>query len=411
MPKRKQSTADIFEKCAGFTVAKQLMDADIYPYFKQMESAQGPEVMVEGRKVIMMGSNNYLGIADDPRMKQASIKAVEKYGTGCTGSRFLNGNTVLHAQLEEKLARFKRREAALIYAAGYQMNLGVVACLIGKGDVAIIDKLDHASILDGCALSNKEIRRFKHNDMNDLARILTSVGPDKGKLIIVDGIFSMEGDICPLPDIVRLAKKHGARIMVDDAHATGVLGKSGRGTCEHFGLENGEVDIVTGTCSKAFASVGGFVVGNKDIIHFIQHTSRSMIFSAALPPSSLAAISKALDIIETEPERRKKLWENTKLLNDGLKSLGFCNGTSQTPIIRVLVGDDFQTFKMWKILFAAGVFTNPVISPAVPPGHSMIRVAAMATHTKEHIDKVLNVFEDSFKKMRIPKNNRAPVTS
>ena len=250
MTKRKQSTADIFEKCAGFTAAKQLMDAGIYPYFKQMESAQGPEVIVEGKRVIMMGSNNYLGIADDPRMKQASIDAIKKYGTGCAGSRFLNGNTVLHARLEEKLARFKGRESALIYAAGYQMNLGVVSCLVGKGDVAIIDKLDHASILDGCMLSNKEIRRFKHNDMEDLDKMLTSVGPDKGKLVIVDGIFSMEGDICPLPDIVKLCKKHGARLIVDDAHATGVLGKGGRGTCEHFGLENGEVDLVTGTCSK-----------------------------------------------------------------------------------------------------------------------------------------------------------------
>lgn len=402
--------SDIFEKCAGFTVAKELMQAGIYPYFKQVESVQAPEITIGTGRLIMMGSNNYLGLAGDQRMKKAALDAVEKYGTGCAGSRFLNGNTIEHARLEEKLARFKHREAALVYATGYQMNLGVVSCLVGKGDVAIVDKLDHASILDGCKLSNGDIRRFRHNDMEDLDRILTSVGPDHGKLVIVDGIFSMEGDICPLPEIVRLAKKHKARVMVDDAHASGVIGATGRGTCEHFGLENGEVDLIVGTCSKAFASVGGFVVGNKDIIHYIQHTSRSMIFSAALPPASVASISKAIEIIETEPERRAKLWENTRLLKEGFKSLGFDTGASETPIIPIIVGDEFQTFGMWKTLFEAGVFTNPIVSPAVPPGRSMIRVTAMATHTKEHINRVLDTFEQSFKKLGIAKNHHAPVS-
>ncbi len=396
--------ADIFEKCAGFTAAKRLINAGIYPYFKQLESVQAPEIQVEGRRLIMMGSNNYLGLADDPRMKAAAMAAVDKYGTGCAGSRFLNGNTVLHAQLEQKLAKFKRREAALVYATGYQMNLGVVSCLVGKGDVAIVDKLDHASILDGCSLSNGEIRRFKHNDMNDLNKVLASIGPDRGKLVIVDGVFSMEGDICPLPEIVTISKKYGARVMVDDAHATGVLGENGRGTCEHFGMKNGEVDLVVGTCSKAFASVGGFVVGDKDIVHFIQHTSRSMIFSAALPPASVVSISTAIDIIESEPQRRASLWENTRFLMEGFKTLGFNMGPTQTPIIPIMVGDDFQTFGMWKTLYEAGIFTNPVVSPAVPPGRSLIRVTTMATHTKEQMNSVLNAFEHAFKKIKPPKS-------
>jgi len=399
---------DIFEKCSGFTAARQLIEAGIYPYFKQMESVQAPEVKVGGKMMIMMGSNNYLGLADDPRMKKAAEDALEHYGTGCAGSRLLNGNTTLHVQLEEKLARFKRKEAALVYATGYQMNLGVVSCLIGKGDIAIVDKLDHASILDGCKLSNGEIRRFRHNDMDDLNKVLTAAGPDRGKIVIVDGVFSMEGDICPLPDIVALAKRHHARIMVDDAHSTGVLGQSGRGTCEHFGIPDDDVDLVVGTCSKSFASVGGFVVGKKDVIHFIQHTSRSMIFSAGMPPASVATISKAIDISESEPERRIKLWSNTAKLKEGLRKLGYDTGISQTPIVPIHIGDDFKTFLMWKTLYELGIFTNPVVSPAVPPGRSMIRMTTMATHTDAQIDRVLNVFENAAKKLGITPVAPAP---
>ncbi|MFH1619253.1 MAG: pyridoxal phosphate-dependent aminotransferase family protein [bacterium] len=398
--------SDLFEKCNGFTVVRHLKKEGVYAYFTELESEQAPEVSIRGKKLLMMGSNNYLGLASDPRMKQASIAAIEKYGTGTAGSRFLNGNTVLHTQLEGKLAKFKHREAALIYATGYQMNLGVVSCLVGRGDVAIVDKLDHASILDGCKLSMGDVRRYRHNDMEDLERILKSVDDDQGKLVIVDGVFSMEGDICPLPDIVRISRKYGARVMVDDAHATGVLGEKGRGTCEHFGMENGEVDIVVGTCSKSFASVGGFVVGDSRTLQYIQHTSRSMIFSAALPPSSVASISKAIDIIDSEPHRREQLWDNTKHLMDGFKFMGFDTGITATPIIPIMIGDDMQAFAMWKTLFEAGIFTNPIISPAVPPGKALIRVTSMATHTKEQMDRVLNAFEDCSKKLNIARNGR-----
>ncbi|MDQ7772999.1 MAG: aminotransferase class I/II-fold pyridoxal phosphate-dependent enzyme [Elusimicrobiales bacterium] len=390
---------DIFEKCRKFDIVDQLKAAGIYPYFKQLESEQAPEVTIEGRRFIMFGSNNYLGLANDPRMKKAAAEAVEKFGTGVAGSRFLNGNTVMHAALEKKLAAFKGREAALIYATGYQMNLGVVSALVGKGDVAVVDKLDHASILDGCKLSNGEVRRFKHNSPADLDRVLADIGPKPGKLVIVDGVFSMEGDICPVPEMVKVAKKHGARVIVDDAHATGVLGKGGRGTCEHFGLGHGEVDLVVGTCSKSFASVGGFVVGDERVINYIQHVSRSMIFSAALPPASVASISKAIDIIESEPERIKKLWDNSNYLLKRFKELGFNTGETQTPIIPIIIGDDTLTFSMWKALYEAGLFTTPVVSPAVPPKRSLLRVVVSATHTREQLDRALNILEDCARKV------------
>jgi len=390
---------DLFEKCGHFHAAKQLMEAGIYPYFKELASEQAPEVTIEGKKFIMFGSNNYLGLANDPRMKKAAIDAVAKFGTGVAGSRFLNGNTVLHTELERKLAAFKGREAALVYATGYQMNLGVVSALIGKGDVVIVDKLDHASILDGCRLSGGEIRRYKHNNTEDLERVLKETGPKHGKLVIVDGVFSMEGDIAPVPEISRLCRKYGARLMVDDAHATGVLGRHGRGTCEHFGLTHKDVDIVVGTCSKSFASIGGFAVGDADIIHYIQHLSRSMIFSAALPPASVAAISKAIDIIESEPQRIKKLWDNSKYLMARFKAMGCNTGETQTPIIPVIIGDNMKTFTLWKALYEKGIFTNPVVSPAVPPKRSLLRVVVTATHTREHLDRALNVFETCYNRI------------
>jgi 8-amino-7-oxononanoate synthase len=390
---------DLFEKCRNFTIARQLMESGIYPYFKALESEQAPEVMIDGKKFIMFGSNNYLGLANDPRMKQAAIDAVKKYGTGVAGSRFLNGNTVLHMELERKIAAFKGREAALIYATGYQMNLGVVSALVGKGDFAVVDKLDHASILDGCRLSHGEIRRFKHNNPADLDRVLKDIGPAHGKLVIVDGVFSMEGDIAPVPEIAKVCKKHGARLMVDDAHATGVLGKHGHGTLEHFGLTRKDVDLVVGTCSKSFASVGGFVAGDEQIIHYIQHVSRSMIFSAALPPSSVASIAKAIDIIEAEPQRIKKLWDNSAYLMNRFKSLGLNTGETQTPIIPVIIGDNEKTFMLWRMLYDAGLFTNPVVSPAVPPKRSLLRVVVTATHTKEQLDRALDIFETCVRKV------------
>ncbi len=390
---------DLFDKCRNFTIARQLIESGIYPYFKALESEQAPEVMIEGKKFIMFGSNNYLGLANDPRMKQAAIDAVKKFGTGVAGSRFLNGNTVLHMELERKLAAFKQREAALVYATGYQMNLGVISALVGKGDFAIVDKLDHASILDGCRLSHGEIRRFKHNNMADLEKVLKDIGPNHGKLVIVDGVFSMEGDIAPVPEISKLCRKYGARLMVDDAHASGVMGKRGRGTCEYFGLDHKDVDLVVGTCSKSFASVGGFAVGDEDIIHYIQHASRSMIFSAALPPSSVAAISKAIDIIEEEPQRIKKLWDNSAYLMKNFKRMGLNTGETKTPIIPVVIGDNEKTFMLWRMLFDNGLFTNPVVSPAVPPKRSLLRVVVTATHTREQLDRALDIFETCVKKV------------
>ena len=390
---------DLFDKCRNFTIVRQLIKSGIYPYFKELESEQAPEISIKGKKFIMFGSNNYLGLANDPRMKQAAIDAVEKFGTGVAGSRFLNGNTVLHMELERKLAAFKGQEAALIYATGYQMNLGVISALVGKGDFAIIDKLDHASILDGCRLSQGEVRRFRHNNPADLERVLKEIGPRHGKLVIVDGVFSMEGDIAPIPEISKICRKYGARLMVDDAHATGVLGRTGRGTCEHFGFKHKEVDLIVGTCSKSFASVGGFAAGDTDIIHYLQHISRSMIFSAALPPSSVATISKAIDIIEEEPQRIKKLWDNAKYLMKRFKELGLNTGETRTPIIPVVIGNDEQTFMLWRMLYDNGLFTNPVVSPAVPPKRALIRVVATATHTRKQLDQALDIFGACVKKV------------
>lgn len=395
--------ADIFEKCRNFKDAKLLMKLGIYGYFQPISSPQGPEIELNGKRYIMAGSNNYLGLANDPEMKKAASEAALKYGTGSAGSRFLNGNTKASEELEAKIAKFKGKEAALIFSAGYQMNLGVISCLLGKGDVAIVDKLDHASILDGVRLSQAEMVRFKHNDIKDLERVLSKIDDSKGKLLIVDGVFSMEGDIANLPEICKIAKKYGARVVVDDAHATGILGKNGRGTCEHFGLENGEVDLVVGTCSKTFATVGGFVAGDADVIHYIRHNARSQIFSAALPPASVASISKALDLIWTDMSRKDKLWANSTRLKEGLKKAGFNIGATQTPIVPIFVGEMQDCFKMWRATFDEGIFTTPVIPPAVPPNKCMIRTTLMATHTNEQIDRIIEVFTKAGKALGIIK--------
>ncbi|WP_428897425.1 8-amino-7-oxononanoate synthase [Parelusimicrobium proximum] len=384
--------ADIFEKVENFKEAKIAMRMGIYGYYQPIESVQAPEVILNGQKFIMAGSNNYLGLANDPEMKKAAIEAVEKYGTGCAGSRLLNGNTKLIEELEAKIARFKKKEAALVFSAGYQMNVGVISALLKKGDYAIVDKLDHASILDGVKMSDAEMVRFKHNDTADLEKVMQKIPADAGKLIVVDGVFSMEGDICPLPEIVKIGKKYGARIIVDDAHATGIIGKTGRGTCEYFGLDNGEVDLVVGTCSKTFASVGGFVAGSEQVIHYLRHHARSQIFSAALPPASVAAISKALDLIENDTSRRDKLFANTKRLKDGLIAAGFNLGESETPILPIIIGPMDKCFAMWKVLNKLGVFANPVVAPAVPPARCLMRVTLMATHTTEQVDELLKRF-------------------
>ena len=392
--------ADVFEKCEKVNEQyREVYNSGNYFFFRKLESAQDAEVMVNGRRVIMIGSNNYLGLTNHPRVKEAAIKAVEKYGSGCAGSRFLNGNLEIHEELEAKLARFFRKEAALVFATGYQTNLGAISALVGRNDVAIIDKYDHASIIDGCRLSFGQVKKYRHNDMKDLEKVLEST-KDKGKLIIVDGVFSMEGDIANLPQIVRLAKAYGARVMVDDAHGVGVLGEGGRGTAEHFKLEN-EVDLIMGTYSKSLAAIGGFVAGSWEVINFIKHTGRSMIFSASLPPALVASVSAALDIIEEQPQLLTQLWKNTRKMLRGYKELGFDTGLSETPIVPIILGNPFKVYGMCKLLFENGVFVNPVASPAVPPGRELLRTSYMATHTEEQLDRVLDAFQKVGKQMNL----------
>jgi len=382
---------DLFNKCTKFTRADELKAGGAYFYFRTIGSAQDPEVVINGRKLIMLGSNNYLGLTNHPKVKEAAIEAIKKYGTGCAGSRFLNGTLDIHEKLEDRLASFMRKEAALTFSTGFQTNLGTIAPLVGKDDVVAIDKADHASIIDGCRLSFGDVKKFKHNDPADLARLLGTAG-DKGKLVVVDGVFSMEGDIIDLPAVVEVSRAHGARVMVDDAHGIGVLGDGGRGTAEHFGLED-EVDIIMGTYSKSLASIGGFVVASRDVINYIKHHSRALIFSASPPPASVAAVLTALDIIEQEPERRERLWANTRKMQKGFKDMGYDIGTSDTPVVPVVVGEDMTSFIMTGRLMEEGLFVNPVVSPATPPGRSLIRTSYMATHTDEQLDRVLEVFE------------------
>ncbi len=390
---------DLFEKCKKYTAAKEVMAAGFYPYFRVVESEQNPEVTVQGKRMIMLGSNNYLGLTSHPKVKEAAIEAVRKYGSGCAGSRFLNGTLELHVQLEEKLATFFRKDNALTFSTGYQTNLGIISSLCAKDDVVVIDKLDHASIIDACRLSFAEVKKFRHNDMKSLDFVLTECG-DRGKLVVVDGVYSMEGDIAPLPEIVKLCKKHGARLMVDDAHGIGVLGRTGRGTAEHFGVEK-DVDIIMGTYSKSMASIGGFVVADEDVIHFMKHTSRPLIFSASPPPASVASVIAALDIIDQEPERRERLWHNTNKMMTAFKQMGYDTGVSATPIIPLLMGEMERAFMMWKILNDEGVFVNPVVPPATQPGRCLIRTSYMATHTDDMLDRVLVILERAGKKLGV----------
>jgi 8-amino-7-oxononanoate synthase len=325
-------------------------------------------------------------------VRQAAIEAIEKFGSSCTGSRFLNGNLEFHEQLERELAAYVGKEAALVFSTGMQVNLGTISALIGRGDTVILDKEDHASIVDGAILSMGEIRRYAHNDMGDLERLLSKLPTDKGKLVVVDGVFSMGGDLAPLPEIAALCKKYGARLMVDDAHAVGVLGDCGRGTANHFGLTD-QVDLIMGTFSKSFASLGGFIAGADDVMHYVQHHARSFMFSASMPAANVAAVLAALDIMENEPERIKKLWHNAEKMRAGFKALGFDIGASTTPVIPIMIGDDMKTILAWNALFRAGVYTNTVLPPAVPPNKSLLRTSYMATHTDEQLDRVLAIFE------------------
>lgn len=384
-------TPDLFGKCRKFTAAREAMAAGLYPYFQAVESEQCPEVTVLGRKMVMLGSNNYLGLTNHPKVKEAAMEAVKKYGTGCAGTRLLNGTLDLHVKLEQKLASFFRKEAALTFSTGYQTNLGIISCLAGKHDVVVIDKLDHASIIDACRLSFAETKKFKHNDLASLEYALRESG-NRGKLVVVDGVYSMEGDIAPLPDILRVCRKFGARLMVDDAHGIGVLGRTGRGTAEHFGLEQ-EIDIIMGTYSKSLASIGGFIAASEEVIHYMKHTSRPLIFSASPPPASVAAVIAALEIIDGEPERRERLWHNTNKMMQAFTQMGFDTGVAETPIIPLYMGETGRAFMMWKALNDGGVFANPVIPPATTPGRCLIRTSYMATHTDEMLDRTLGVIE------------------
>ena len=381
---------DLFEKCYGFTAAKEAIAGGYYPYFIPLSDTEGTEVSINGHRMIMIGSNNYLGLTIHPKVREAAIEAVRQYGTSCTGSRFLNGNLKLHQELEERLADFMGQERALVFSTGYQTNLGTISALIGRGDVVITDRDDHASIVDGCRLAWGEMRRFRHNDMENLEIVLERCDPQSGRMVVVDGVFSMGGDIAPLPEIIPICQKYGTKLMVDDAHSVGMLGQ-GRGTAAHFGITEG-VDITMGTFSKSFASQGGFIVGNEPVIHYIQHFARSLMFSASMPPASVAACLAALDIMEVEDWRYERLAEISVKMRNGFRSLGFETGPTETPIIPIIVGDYMKAIMLWKALFDAGIYTNAVIPPAVAPNQSRLRTSYMATHTDEQLDRVLEAF-------------------
>jgi len=386
---------DIFEKCYNYTEAKEAMAAGIYPYFHALETGQDTEVIIEGRKTIMLGSNNYLGLTSHPRVKAAAIKAIEKFGSGCSGSRFLNGTLTLHLELEKRLAEFLHKEAALTFSTGFQTNLGIISALAGRNDYIICDSENHASIVDACRLSFAKVLKFAHNDMDDLERILSKIDDSHGKLVVVDGVFSMEGDVCDLPNIVRLCKKYGARLMIDDAHGFGVLGKCGRGTAEYFGLED-EVDIIMLTFSKSLASLGGAMVASEDVVHYVKHHSRPFIFSASIPPANVAAAIESLEIIKEEPQRIKNLLDISKYLREGLEKLGiplYRANNRITPIIPIMTYTNEKTLLATKLLREEGIYVNPVLSPAVKPGLCRLRVNLTATHTKEQMDFALSVFE------------------
>lgn len=378
----------LFDKVRNYTSAAQVRAMGLYPYFRTICSAQDTEVIIHGRKVLMLGSNSYLGLTNHPKIKEAARAAVEKYGTGCAGSRFLNGTLDIHIELEDALARLVKKEAVLLYSTGFQVNLGVISTMVGRGEYILADKSDHASIVDGCLLSPGEFVRFPHRDMANLEGRLQKIDPKAGKLIVVDGVFSMEGDIIQLPELCRLARKYRAAVMVDDAHAIGVLGEHGAGTASHFGLTD-EVHFIMGTFSKSLASLGGFIASDAATIDYLKHQSRALIFSASMSPANAAAVLAALQIMQSEPERIQRLWHNTRRMKEGLVSLGFNLGNSETPVLPVYCHSLLTAFKMTKRLEEEGVFVNPVVSPAVAPGRELIRISLMATNTDRQIDFAL----------------------
>lgn len=389
----------LIDKCHSFQDAKRAIAAGYYPYFREISSEQDTEVICNGQKMLMLGSNSYLGLTTHPKVKEASIAAVKKYGSGCAGSRFLNGTLDIHIQLEEELARLVGKGAALAYPTGYQANLGCISAIVNRDEFMITDKFDHASIIDGCALSLGTMLRYNHNDMAALERALKKTD-GKNSLVIVDGIFSMEGDIANLPEIVKLCQKYGASLMVDEAHSLGVLGKKGAGAAEHFGLI-AETDLIMGTFSKSLASVGGFIAADEEVIHYLKHKSRALIFSASLPPASTASVLAALKIMESEPDRIERLWEITHYMLREFQAMGYDTGTSCTPVIPLHVGEMKVAFEMWKRLGEEGVFINPVVPPAVPPNSCLIRTSFMATHTNEQLDFALDKFRTIGKQLGV----------
>ena len=381
---------DLFTKCQNFEDVAVLREAGTYPYFIPLDRSEGTEVIYEGRRIIMCGSNNYLGLTTNPKVREAAKNAIDLYGTSCTGSRFLNGNMTIIEDLERELAEWVGKEAALVFSTGMQVNLGTISALVGKDDIVILDKEDHASIVDGARLSTGKIERFRHNDVGHLERVLKSLPADCGKLLVVDGLFSMEGDIAPLPEIIPLCEKYGVRLMVDDAHGIGVLGE-GHGTAAHFGVTD-QVDLIMSTFSKSFASIGGFVAGDFPVIDYVKHHARSLIFSASIPPANTATVLAALQVMREEPQMVAALKANGDFMREGFKALGFNIGHSVTPIIPIIIGDNDRTFKMWRDLFDAGVFVNPVIAPATAPGRQLLRTSYMATHTRPQLERVLETF-------------------
>jgi 8-amino-7-oxononanoate synthase len=388
---------DLFDKCRQFTIAKEAIEGGFYPYFIPLTENEGTEAEYQGHRLIMCGSNNYLGLTTHPKVREAAIQAIHRFGTSCTGSRFLNGTLEMHEQLEHELAEWVGKEAALVFSTGMQVNLGTISALVGRGDVVVMDKDDHASIVDGARLSYGDTKRFRHNDMADLERVLSQIDSNKGILVVVDGLFSMGGDIARLPELVKICKKYGAKIMVDDAHAIGVLG-GGHGTAAHFGLTD-QVDLIMSTFSKSFASLGGFIAGDEDIIHYIKHHARSLIFSASIPPSNAAASLAALQVMREEPERIARLEQIGDRMRSEYSRLGFNTGNSQSPIIPIIIGGDMPTISAWALLFNKGVFVNPIISPGVAAGQELLRTSYMATHTEDQLNQVLEIFEDVGKQL------------
>ena len=392
---------DLFKKCFEFTRADEIKEAGFYPYFRPIEENEGPVVQIEGRKVIMAGSNNYLGLTAHPKVKEAAIKAVEKYGTGCSGSRYLTGTLDLHIELEDRLAKFFGQESVLLFSTGYQTGQGIIPTLVQRGEYIVSDKDNHACLIAGNLMAKgslAEFVRYKHNDMNDLERVITKIPKDAAKLIVSDGVFSTGGEIVDLPRLNKIAKENKARILIDDAHSIGVIGKGGRGTASEFNLES-EIDMTMGTFSKTFASLGGFVAAKKEVINYIKHHSLALIFSASPTPASVAAALAALDILEAEPQRVNMLIRNAEKMRIGLKAEGFKVLEGRTAIVPVIIGEDLLAFKMWRMLYDAGVFVNVFISPGVPPGRQMMRTSYMATHEDEHLDKILEIFRDCGKKL------------